>query len=375
MSTSPSQRLPLVGLPERRLPPVRLLPGQRLAQLGELGAQPALGQLGQHPGVALPGDQRRQHRPTRHAQHVSGDRVQLDAGVLQGLLDTLTLRGVRLDQPLAIAGQVAQLADRGRGHEAAPQQPVLQQLRQPGGVTDIGLAAGQGILTWRALTSSSWKPRSSSTYQMGFQYWPVASITTWVTPSPASQAASASSPEVNVWNVRTSWSRPPCPSGTRTQATTSSLATSNPAQRATSSSTVDTSPCRWVMPGRAYRVNDAETRAHSNSSWCREGPRVRLINGLSRTKESRACPGTPDSHPSWRPPAMGVLSAKCREPLCGPPFPQVALDRQGQSYRFNRRTGMRSSIPPDAVTLPLSQPPLVLAPSPSYARESCPSTP
>jgi hypothetical protein len=66
---------------------------------------------------------------------------------------------------------------------------------------------------------------------MGFQYWPVASITTWVTPSAASHPASASSPEVKVWKVRTSWSRPPCPSGTRTQATTSSLATSNPAQR------------------------------------------------------------------------------------------------------------------------------------------------
>jgi hypothetical protein len=30
--------------------------------------------------------------------------------------------------------------------------------------------------------------------------------------------------------------------------------------------------------------------------------------GLCRT-ESRAWPGMPDSHPSWRPPAMGVLSA------------------------------------------------------------------
>jgi hypothetical protein len=66
---------------------------------------------------------------------------------------------------------------------------------------------------------------------MGFQYWPVASITTWVTPSAVSQSDSASSPEVKVWNVRTSWARPPHPSGTRTQATTSSLATSNPAQR------------------------------------------------------------------------------------------------------------------------------------------------
>lgn len=54
------------------------------------------------------------------------------------------------------------------------------------------------ILTWRALTSSSWNPRSSSTYQIGFQYWPVASITTWVTPSACSQSASASRLEVNV---------------------------------------------------------------------------------------------------------------------------------------------------------------------------------
>jgi hypothetical protein len=54
------------------------------------------------------------------------------------------------------------------------------------------------ILTCRALTSSSWKPRSSSTCQIGFQYWPVASITTWVTPSAVNQSASASSPEVKV---------------------------------------------------------------------------------------------------------------------------------------------------------------------------------
>jgi hypothetical protein len=34
------------------------------------------------------------------------------------------------------------------------------------------------ILTWRALTNMSSKPASSGTYQTGFQYWPVASITT-----------------------------------------------------------------------------------------------------------------------------------------------------------------------------------------------------
>jgi hypothetical protein len=58
-------------------------------------------------------------------------------------------------------------------------------------------------LTCRALTNSSAKPASASSYQMGFQDWPVASITTWVTPSPASHPASASSPEVKVWKVRT----------------------------------------------------------------------------------------------------------------------------------------------------------------------------
>ena len=89
------------------------------------------------------------------------------------------------------------------------------------------------------------------------------------------------------------------------------LATSNPAQRATNSSTVDTSLCCWVAPGRADRGNDAATRAHSNSSWCRDGPRISRSNGLSRTKESRTRPGTPDAHPPWRPPTMGVSSGFC----------------------------------------------------------------
>jgi hypothetical protein len=49
------------------------------------------------------------------------------------------------NRPLAVAGEVPQLADGRRGHKAAPQQPMLQQLRQPGRVTDIGLAAGQDL--------------------------------------------------------------------------------------------------------------------------------------------------------------------------------------------------------------------------------------
>jgi hypothetical protein len=47
---------------------------QRLAQLGELLAQLAPGQLRQRLGVALAGDQGLEDRPARDAQHVSGDR-------------------------------------------------------------------------------------------------------------------------------------------------------------------------------------------------------------------------------------------------------------------------------------------------------------
>src|SRR6266540_2539358 len=134
------------------------------------------------------------------------------------------------------------------------------------------------ILTWWALTSSSSSPRSSSTYQTGFQYCPVASITTWVTPSAASQSASASRPAVNVAKVRTSWRRPRLwGAGTRTQATTSSLPTSSPLQRSTTSSTATTSDLVDRRPDRY---------------WCPEGPRVNLRDGLYRTKQSRAWPGT-----------------------------------------------------------------------------------
>jgi hypothetical protein len=38
--------------------------------------------------------------------------------------------------------------------------------------------------------------------------------------------------------------------------------------------------------------------------------------------------GPPDSHPSWRPPAMPVLSAIEGSALCGRPFPQVTRDRE-----------------------------------------------
>src|SRR3954471_12729152 len=88
---------------------------QCLAQLGELLAQQALGQLGEDVGVAFAGDQGGQHRPSGDAEHLGGDRAQLDPGVLEGLLNALGLGGAGLDQRPAVAGEIPKLPDPRRG--------------------------------------------------------------------------------------------------------------------------------------------------------------------------------------------------------------------------------------------------------------------
>jgi hypothetical protein len=57
-------------------------------------------------------------------------------------VDALALGAMGLDEPLAVARQVPQLADGRRRDEATAQQPVLQQLAQPRRIANIGLAAG-----------------------------------------------------------------------------------------------------------------------------------------------------------------------------------------------------------------------------------------
>ena len=70
---------------------------QRLAQRRDLLAQPALGQLGQHLGVGRPGDERVEHRAARDAEDVRRDAVELDAGVLQHLVQPVGLpRALRI---------------------------------------------------------------------------------------------------------------------------------------------------------------------------------------------------------------------------------------------------------------------------------------
>jgi len=66
-------------------------------------------------------------------------------GVLQDLVQPLDLPTALLDLGLAVAGQLTQLADRAGRHEAGADQPVLDQLGDPGRVGHVGLAAGHVV--------------------------------------------------------------------------------------------------------------------------------------------------------------------------------------------------------------------------------------
>jgi hypothetical protein len=89
--------------------------------------------------------QRGEHLPPADPEHVGGDRRQLDIRRLQHLVQPVDLLRPLLHQRLAVAGQLAQLADRRRRDEAGPEQAVAQQVGQPLAVLDVGLAAGHGL--------------------------------------------------------------------------------------------------------------------------------------------------------------------------------------------------------------------------------------
>ena len=90
----------------------------------------------------MPGHKRVEHRPSGDAEDVGGDAVELDAGVLQRLVQPVRFALTLGDLRLAIPGQRPE-PTLGLGcDEAAAQQPSLHQLAEPLGVLDIGLAAG-----------------------------------------------------------------------------------------------------------------------------------------------------------------------------------------------------------------------------------------
>ena len=115
---------------------------QGALELRQLGAQTALGQIGQGRCVGGALDQGFEHQPPRVAQDVAGHAAQLDPSAFEGLLKAVALGRTFPNQRGPIARQLAQLALGQVGHEARPQQAVAQEVGDPFTIPHVGLAAG-----------------------------------------------------------------------------------------------------------------------------------------------------------------------------------------------------------------------------------------
>ena len=272
---------------------------QGLAQLGKLLAQLALGQLGQDLGVAFAGDQGLEHGPARDAQDVGGDRVQLDASVLQGLLDPLALGAMGLDEPLAVADKVPQLPDLRRGHEAAAQQATLQQLTQPGGIADVGLAAGQD-LDVAGIDQQQLQPALRQHIPTGLPVLPRRlhhHLGDALGLQPVRQGLQAGGERrVGADLLAATPATPTDTSSIRDADAGHHLVLADIQRRGPFHDQLHRLPPPTGSPVLVRPAGPTEETMlkrvlAANSSWCREGPRINLRHGLARTNESRAWPG------------------------------------------------------------------------------------
>ncbi len=113
---------------------------QRHRQVRDLAPHLPLRQVRQYRAAPLPVNQGLDHLPPGLRRDRGGDRVDLDPRVLQHVTEPGNLADPLLGNLRPVADQVPHRLDPGRGNEAAPQQPALQQLRQPLRVRQVGLA-------------------------------------------------------------------------------------------------------------------------------------------------------------------------------------------------------------------------------------------
>jgi hypothetical protein len=99
---------------------------QSFAQLCQLGAESSAGQGGQNIPILLAIDHCLQHVASTFPQHVSGHHRQLDVGSFPQLLQAVDLLSAFLQQRLALARQVPQLADRFGRKKARLEQAMAQ---------------------------------------------------------------------------------------------------------------------------------------------------------------------------------------------------------------------------------------------------------
>jgi hypothetical protein len=182
------------------------------------------------------------------------DRGELDASVLQELVQQLHLARTLLDLGLAVASQVAQLADRARRHETRAHQPVLDRLADPLGVADVALAAWHVARVLRVqepaielvLTHVLDRPPVDAGRLHPHQRDPEAA-------QPVEQDQQPPSRRREAARLLPALAASP---DTRTQAVTESVCTSSPAQRSISRSISFPLPIAWQSdrPGEPPRV-------------------------------------------------------------------------------------------------------------------------
>jgi hypothetical protein len=113
---------------------------QGLLQLRLLALEEAFSQVTQLLGIGLPCRESSQHQLATRPQRITGHLAQLDVGALNQLLNPIGQGGLFPYQTLPVPGQSPQLANGAGRNEAGREQTMPQQIGQPLGINDIGLA-------------------------------------------------------------------------------------------------------------------------------------------------------------------------------------------------------------------------------------------
>jgi hypothetical protein len=109
----------------------------RCRQRVSLAAQAACGQVCSRRRVSLAREHRRQQCSPRHPHDIRRDGRALAVGIFQECLHAIHQGRPLPDTGAALSREVAPLALGHRRHNAGAQQPMLQELGQPGGIVHV----------------------------------------------------------------------------------------------------------------------------------------------------------------------------------------------------------------------------------------------
>ena len=124
-------------------------PRNCLPQYRNLAAPPFARQLGQGLWVGLPAHHGAQHGPAGNPHHVRHDAAQLDVGILQHFSNASADPHLFLLERGPAARPIPQRLEGLRRHEAALPQAMLQEVRDPLAVFQVGFSSSQSPHLYR----------------------------------------------------------------------------------------------------------------------------------------------------------------------------------------------------------------------------------